>query len=91
MKGFTLLLIYLASLGYLSFAKESNNNEGEQTKEWLDPWDMTHYDAAAQTLDPVSFFSYYFRAKLQGEHNDQFDDYVGFFHFVIWYLLFPFP
>ena len=59
MKVFALLLITLTLLGSLSLAKEANYNEAEQTasrQEWLDPWDMIHYDAAAQSLDrTVSF------------------------------------
>ena len=50
MQVFTLLFISFACLVCLSLGKEGNYNEADQ-HEWLNPWDMTHYDAAAQSLD----------------------------------------
>ena len=54
MKVLAFLLINFSCFRFLSLAKDGNNNEGEQTlpkQEWLNPFDMTHYDAAAQSLD----------------------------------------
>lgn len=47
MKVFSVGLVILSYFSSLSSAKE-----GEQTpQEWLDPGDMTRYDAAAQSID----------------------------------------
>ena len=49
-----LRLITFSSLVCLTLAKEANYNEAEQSlprNEWLNPWDMIHYDAAAQSFD----------------------------------------
>ena len=54
MQELSLLLITCSSLVCLSLAKEANYNEAEQSlpgNEWLNPWDMIHYDAAAQSFD----------------------------------------
>ena len=49
-----LRLITFSSLVCLTLAKEANYNEAEQSlpgNEWLNPYDMIHYDAAAQSFD----------------------------------------
>ena len=54
MQELSLLLIGFSFLVCLSLGKEGNFNEAESSlpgNEWLDPWDMIHYDAAAQSLD----------------------------------------
>ncbi|KAL9950481.1 hypothetical protein ACROYT_G042979 [Oculina patagonica] len=60
MKASALLLISFTCLGRLSLAKEGKYNEAEQalpSQEWLDPWDMIHYDATVQSLDRTGFTS----------------------------------
>ena len=60
MQVLSFLLISFACVICPSLGKGGNYNEAEQSlsgDEWLNPWDMIHYDAAAQTLDnTVSLF-----------------------------------
>ena len=60
MQVLSFLLISFAWVICPSLGKGGNYNEAEQSlsgDEWLNPWDMIHYDAAAQTLDnTVSLF-----------------------------------
>ena len=54
MQVLSLLLISFAYVVCPSLGKEGNYNEAERSlpeNEWLNPWDMIHYDAAAQSLD----------------------------------------
>ena len=54
MQVLSFLLISFACVICPSLGKGGNYNEAEQSlpgDEWLNPWDMIHYDAAAQTLD----------------------------------------
>lgn len=54
MQVLSLLLISFSSLVCRSLGQEGNYNEAEQSlpgNEWLNPWDMIHYDAAAQSFD----------------------------------------
>ena len=60
MQVLSFLLISFACVICPSLGKGGNYNEAEQSlpgDEWLNPWDMIHYDAAAQSLDnTVSLF-----------------------------------
>ena len=55
MQVLSLLLVSFASVVCPSLGKEGNYNEAERSQlpenDWLNPWDMIHYDAAAQSLD----------------------------------------
>ena len=69
MQVFSLLVISFACVVCPSLGKEGNYNEAERSlpeNEWLNPWDMIHYDAAAQSLDnTVSLLL----ISPQGDHN----------------------
>lgn len=73
MKASALLLISFTCLGRLSLAKEGKYNEAEQalpSQEWLDPWDMIHYDATVQSLDKtVSFVAYLIASRANFRPN----------------------
>lgn len=52
-KAFSFLFVILSYSSYLSIAVEVDPTP----EEWVNPWDMTKYDAAAKTIDHgVSFF-----------------------------------
>lgn len=52
-KAFSFLFVILSYSSYLSITIEVEPTP----EEWLNPWDMTKYDAAAKTVDHgVSFF-----------------------------------
>lgn len=98
MKAFALLVIIFTCLGRPSLAKEGNYNEAEQTlprQEWLDPWDMIHYDATVQSLDKtVSFVAYLtkyrFPCRLQAEsffveRTNRLDCYAFLSRIANWY------
>ena len=52
-KAFSFLFVILSYSSYLSIAIEVDPTP----EEWVNPWDMTKYDAAAKTIDHgVSFF-----------------------------------
>ena len=52
-KAFSFLFVILSYSSYLSIAVEVEPTP----EEWVNPWDMTKYDAAAKTIDHgVSFF-----------------------------------
>lgn len=52
-KAFSFLFVILSYSSYLSITIEVEPTP----EEWVNPWDMTKYDAAAKTIDHgVSFF-----------------------------------
>ena len=73
MQVLSLLLISFASVVRLSLGKEGNYNGVEHSlpeNEWLNPYDMIHYDAAAQSLDTtVSKVSHLFTSLPKCELN----------------------
>ena len=61
-KAFSFLFVILSYSSYLSITIEVEPTP----EEWVNPWDMTKYDAAAKTIDHgVSFLYIYFRAKTE--------------------------